>query len=368
RVAWPVAQWPAADREAWARAQRPGDFLEEAGAAATWRPATLRAVVGAYGRWLAFLDTEGTFDAAPAAASHITPDTVRRYVAVLRAQCAPVTRAGYIAWLCMMAQALAPERDWRWLNAVQARLQRQAEPVRQKRTRVVPAGELRQLGLDVMARAEALEAVRPNQPLAARDFRDGLMIALLAMRPLRQRNFLGIEIGRHLQPLGDGYVLVFAGSETKNHRPLEASVPASLVPALRRYLDHYRPRLLRLRGGRDPAQPLRPAGQHLWLSQCGMPFSMSAQWKALIRHTQPRFGHRVNAHLFRDCVATTMALEDPDHVRATAQLLGHAGFETTERYYIVAQAHQAQRQHHDVIAARRKALRRQERKLRVGST
>ncbi|RMI17308.1 hypothetical protein EBE87_23040, partial [Pseudoroseomonas wenyumeiae] len=238
RVAWPVAQWPAADREAWARAQRPGDFLEEAGAAATWRPATLRAVVGAYGRWLAFLDTEGTFDAAPAAASHITPDTVRRYVAVLRAQCAPVTRAGYIAWLCMMAQALAPERDWRWLNAVQARLQRQAEPVRQKRTRVVPAGELRQLGLDVMARAEALEAVRPNQPLAARDFRDGLMIALLAMRPLRQRNFLGIEIGRHLQPLGDGYVLVFAGSETKNHRPLEASVPASLVPALRRYLDH----------------------------------------------------------------------------------------------------------------------------------
>jgi len=358
RVGWRVPQWPVADQAAWARAQRPGDFLEEGGAAADWRPATLRAVVGGYGRWLAFLAQEGLHDPVVAPGAQITPATVRRYVEVLRSQCASVTQAGYVAWLCMMAQALAPGQDWRWLQAVQARLQRQAEPVRQKRARIVPAQELLQLGFDVMARAEASEAAQPDQPLPARDFRDGLMIALLATRPLRQRNFLGIEIGRHLQRLGAGFVLVFEGTETKNHRPLEASVPPQLVPALERYLALYRPRLLQSRGSRDPVQPVRPPGHHLWISQCGMPLSMGAQRKALTRHTTPRFGHLVNAHLFRDCVATTVAHDDPEHVRSTAQLLGHDGFETTERYYIVAQAHQAQRQHHDVVAAKRKALRR----------
>ena len=53
RVAMPVEHWPAADRAAWEKAQLAGDFLDEDGAAAAWRPATLRSVIGAYGRWLA---------------------------------------------------------------------------------------------------------------------------------------------------------------------------------------------------------------------------------------------------------------------------------------------------------------------------
>ena len=30
-----------------------------------------------------------------------------------------------------------------------------------------------------------------------------------------------------------------------------------------------------------------------------------------------RFGHALNPHLFRDCAATSIAIEDPDHVRIT---------------------------------------------------
>ncbi len=85
-----------------------------------------------------------------------------------------------------------------------------------------------------------------------------------------------------------------------------------------------------------------------------MPFTAAAQQKALARHTRPRFGHVVNAHLFRDCVATSVAHDDPSHVRSTAQLLGHAGFETTERYYITANTLTAARDHHASIAALRK--------------
>lgn len=354
RVSWRVAQWPPADRAAWERAQRPGDFLEEGGAAADWRAATTRAVVGAYGRWLAFLAQEGQLDAALAPEARITPATVRCYVDWLQARCAPVTLAGYLAWLSMMAQAMAPGRNWRWLQAVQARLQRHAQPSRDKRPRMVPAQDLLQLGLDLIAKAEAAETNLLAKPAAAaRDFRDGLMIALLAARPLRQHNFLSIEIGRHLCKLGDGFVLIFAAEETKNWRPLEVPVPALLVPALERYLEHYRPILLGLRGGYNPRQPVRPPGARLWISQRGMPFTAGAQQKALARHTRPRFGHIVNAHLFRDCVATSVAYNDPAHVRSTAQLLGHAGFETTERYYITASTLTAARDLHTSIASLR---------------
>lgn len=354
RVGWRVAQWPPADRAAWERAQRPGDFLEEGGAAADWRAATTRAVVGAYGRWLAFLAQEGQLDVDLAPEARITPAAVRRYVDWLQTHCASVTMAGYLAWLSMMVQAMAPGRDWRWLQAVQARLQRHAQPSRDKRPRMVPAQELLQLGLDLMARAEATETSVSDKPAAAaRDFRDGLMIALLAARPLRQHNFLGIEIGRHLCQLGDGFVLTFAAEETKNWRPLESTVPTLLVPALDRYIAHYRPILLGLHGGRDPRQPVRPPGARLWISQCGMPFTAGAQQKALARHTKARFGHIVNAHLFRDCVATSVAYDDPSHVRSTAQLLGHAGFETTERYYITANTLTAARDLHGSIASLR---------------
>jgi integrase len=354
RVSWLVAQWPPADRAAWERAQRPGDFLEEGGAAADWRTATTRAVVGAYGRWLAFLAQESQLDVDLAPEARITPEAVRRYVAWLQARCAPVTLAGYLAWLSMMAQALAPDQDWRWLQTVQARLQRHAKPIRDKRPRVVPVQELLKLGLELMAKAETTEPSSPRMlAAAARDFRDGLMIALLAACPLRQRNFLGIEIGRHLCKLSAGFVLVFAAEETKNARPLEVPVPALLVPALERYLEHYRPQLLQLQGPRDPRQPVRLPGTRLWISQCGMPFTAAAQQKALARHTKPRFGHIVNAHLFRDCVATSMAHDDPTHIRSIAQLLGHAGFETTERYYITANTLTAARDLHAAIAALR---------------
>ncbi len=364
RVSWPVAQWPPADRAAWERAQRPGDFLEEGGAAADWRAATTRAVVGAYCRWLAFLAQDGQLDAGLAPEARITPAAVRRYVDWLRVRCAPVTLAGYLAWLSMMAQAMAPGRDWRWLQAVQARLQRHARPIRNKRPRVVPAQALLQLGLDLMARAEATETSLAGMPAAARDFRDGLMIALLAARPLRQHNFLGIEIGRHLRKLGDGFVLTFAAEETKNWRPLEATVPAPLVPALERYIEHYRPRLLQLQGPRDPRRPVRPPGARLWISQCGMPLTAGAQQKALARHTKPRFGHVVNAHLFRDCVATSVAHDDPAHIRSTAQLLGHAGFQTTERHYISANTLAAARDLHASIASLRKAAQDKPRRAR----
>jgi integrase len=189
-------------------------------------------------------------------------------------------------------------------------------------------------------------------------YRNGLMIAVLALRPLRQRNFLALELHRHLRQQGEGWTIKFPATETKTNIALEMPFPQVLLPALALYLEVYRPVLLDLRGPLNPDHAARPAGQHLWVSRCGTAMTDGALHKALIRHTTACFGHAVNTHLFRDCAATSLADEHPEIVRYAADLLGHKYFSTTETYYIPARQRHALRRYQDIIGRRRKAARR----------
>lgn len=363
-TALPQEQWPTADRRTWDAAHRAPDFLESGGHGATWRTASQRSAARAYGRWLGWLAVQGIdLDAEPPL-TRITPERIRVYVTFLGEARASVTVASYAGVLCMVVRALFPAADWDWLRALQRRLKRRAAPVRNKQKRLVPAGDLRQLGLDLMARtADVLDqrcaADTPPRPrlAAARDYRDGLLIALLASRPLRVGNLLGIEIGEHLRTSGDRTTLSFKASETKHKRALHTVWPEDLGPALNRYLAEVRPMLIAAPAPGGGARHAKPAGAWLWVGQGGTPLTPAGLQKALERHTRSRFGHVINAHLFRDCAATTLASEDPVHVRYAAALLGHRELRTTERNYISADSRVALGQHHDQLAAIRKAAR-----------
>jgi integrase/recombinase XerD len=168
---------------------------------------------------------------------------------------------------------------------------------------------------------------------------------------LRVKNLLAIEIGVHLQLVGGQAMLAFQASETKQKRPVFMSWPPALVPALMRYLQQARPALLAARGPRDPARPHRAAGTNLWVGQGGTPLTPGGLQKLLLRHTRRRFGHFINAHLFRDCTATTLANQDPNHVHHAAPLLGHADLWMTERGYIASDSRIALQRHHDLMSA-----------------
>ena len=363
-AALPLAQWPAADRLAWEAAHRTPDFLEAGGRGATWRPASQHSAVRSYGRWLGWLTAQGVELDAEAPASRLTLERIRAYIAFVQEGRASVTVASYAGVLCMVMRALFPDADWGWLRAVQRRLRRRSIPMRHKQQRLVPTNDLRQLGLDLMERAGAVldeprTAATPPRPriAAARDYRDGLLIALLASRPLRVGNLLGIEIGKHLRRSGDRTTLSFKARETKQNRTLHTVWPEDLALALTRYLAEVRPMLIAAPAPGNIARYTKPLGARLWVGQGGTPLSPAGLQKALKRHTVRRFGHIVNAHLFRDCVATTLGNEDPNHVRYAAPLLGHSTLRTTERGYIAADSRVALGQHHDQIAAIRKAAR-----------
>ncbi len=175
-----LTDWPAADRAAYERACIPGSPFERGGAAARWRPASHKALVGAYARYLGYLAGQGVDLTRVLPEERIAPDRMATYVRFLADRCASVTVSSYLGQLHMFARDVWPEVDWRWLCEMQAERHRMAEPVRIKAARIVPQQDLLRLGCDLMVQAENVELAEGGR--GGRDgqavlFRDGLMIA-----------------------------------------------------------------------------------------------------------------------------------------------------------------------------------------------
>ena len=69
---------------------------------------------------------------------------------------------------------------------------------------------------------------------------------------------------------------------------------------------------------------------------CGYPQWVADDPEPIYAHHRPDLdglGRAINPHLFRDCAATSIAIDDPGHVGIACRLLGHRAASTTERYY-----------------------------------
>jgi site-specific recombinase XerD len=345
RRSMPVSAWPAADREIWHAALVPGDLLDEGGARAGYTEATNSMVAAGYGHWLTWLSRRGQLDPEASSAERIQPQTVAAWVAEMqhrgRASNTILTR---LQALHGMAKVLDSGRDWRWLRRIEARVHAGHVPARSKRDRLVGSADLLESGVQLMDGAPALTTDR----LRALQFRDGLIIALLAARPLRLRNLANLELERTLVARGNGWWIDIPGEETKTGQPIDVPWPAALNAALATYLAVYRPILGRLRN-----RWTRPVGHALWVSTHGSPMGYFALADTIEKRTRTAFGRSVNPNLFRDCAATSIAIEDPAHVRIASQILGHRSVATTERYYNQAQTIDAARQYQDFVVGLR---------------
>jgi integrase len=217
-------------------------------------------------------------------------------------------------------------------------------PARPKRGRLVGVADLLALGQQLMQSAAAQSTNR----LRAMQFRDGLIIALLAARPLRLRNLAQLDLERSLVQRGECWWIAIPAEQTKTREPIEAPWPEVLNSPLGMYLKQHRPVLCRIRG-----RWTRPVGGALWVSADGSPMSQGRVYDSIIRRTRVVFGRPINPHLFRDCAATSIAIEDPEHVRVASQILGHRSAATTERYYNQSQTIDAARRYQDFLVALR---------------
>jgi integrase len=328
----PLAEWPARDQELWRLALQQGDLLLDDGPGAALRPATLRRHRASYGRWLAWLAAAGRLDPDAPPGARATPEAVGGYVAELQGLNAPGTVLVRLQSLGVVLRWFGWPTEQAWFRRLLARLQAQAHPVRDKRARLRRADELLALGRRLMAQAEAAPAEAPPRG-RARLYRDGLMIAVLACRPLRLGNLIRLELGRQLARRGAGWWLELEAAETKTGQPIALPFPDELAPALERYLATWRPLL---------ARPDRVArSRALWLTQAGRHISPSRAALQVARHTGRAFGRSVNPHGFRDAAATTVALARPEAIGLVTPLLGHRALGTAQRHYNLARMTEA---------------------------
>jgi integrase len=181
-------------------------------------------------------------------------------------------------------------------------------------------------------------------------YRDGLMIALMAHRPLRLKNFASIVLGVNLVQQGREWWLQFPTSRMKAKRPYEVAFPAALVPELQHYMAIHRKVLLAGESGKP-----RPSSEGLWVSDVGTMLQQGALANRIQKHTKKAFGASLPPHWFRDAAATSVAVEDPRHVRDAHHVLGNT-LATTEKYYNQARSLEASRRHHAMLSALRGSL------------
>ena len=335
-------QWPEVDRRLWLAACAPGDVLDdEVGARSGHSEISNRKAAKGYGRWLTFLATSAPETLGLPPADRITGERVRAYVDSLGRATATRHRPSWrgcrswARWLGVME----PDRAWTFINDLASKVRARHRPARDK-SNLRLSNELVDLGFALMAQAGALSSLE-----AAIAYRDGLIIALLALVPLRRRNLADLVLDHTLARHGAQWDIAFAESATKTRAAFETGLPEVLRAPLEAYLQTHRP-VLAARAGRWR----RPVGNALWVSKDGSPMTEIALYDRIRARTKAAFGDAINPHLFRDAAATTMAVADPEHVRIAAPLLGHSSFGTTERYYRQSRAQMSHRAFIELLA------------------
>jgi integrase/recombinase XerD len=184
------------------------------------------------------------------------------------------------------------------------------------------------LGIELIDRAtlDAEAAKRISKTQALR-FRDGLVIAFLALIPLRRRTLVALRIGKHSVKIDDLWELDIPAADTKTPQPLRYPISQELGERIDMYLQRFRRRM-----------PSGDTHAGLWVSNKRRPMSAVAICAAVRRHTKQAFGFTVNPHRFRHAAATFWSIHDPANVRDAKNLLGHASFGMTEKHYVMARS------------------------------
>jgi len=338
RLLLPFKDWPVMDRRAWKTAIVEGDILDGQGPAAHWRAPTRRTNIQHYGRWLSYLKAHKELDGQSSPEDRVTPNQIQRYIKHIEPRLAPRTVVSSLVGLKVMLMALCPHKDWRWLADICNRLNRTARPTTDKQARMLDTDVIIKAALH---RMDQLQSGPMQTRLDRVAYRDLVMLAFMAARPLRLRNFAGMIIGRHLRQTSDGWEILIPAEETKTRKELSFKAPAFLLPYLGYYLEVVRKSFL------QSGQPTAA----LWLGFQGRPLSDHGAYQRFVTITKKLFGHAINPHLLRDCAATTLSSLSVNDAITAAALLGHHSFTTTQKHYIRARQLEASRKINTLINA-----------------
>jgi integrase/recombinase XerD len=339
----PVKQteWPASDAAMWCAALMPGSIFKDGGALARRSQRDLKQFGYSFGVWLAFLRTRN--QVVESGLNYLNETDLRPFLQLLEGKLAPYSVLAILTGLLATAKALAPTRSFLVLEQVVRSIKRLAKPSRDKRSRLRTPGDLQALGLKLMAEPQRGTA----RVRHANRYLDGLAIMMLISMPLRIRNFGELQLGRDVQRIGDVYWI--SVEDTKNGCPIEAPLPPELTEPIEQYLAVHRPYLLAQNG-----QSSTGSQTAFWASSWGTRLNSELLAKRISQRTKEAFGKSMSPHLFRDALATTIAVEDPEHVGMIMPILGHSSLKVSEKHYNQAKSLESSRKYLSILEALRK--------------
>jgi integrase len=343
--------WPITDQIAWGTLFTEGDLLEGCGSCVRWSEGSRRKREQAYGHWLGFLSRRGPLDLPSDVTDRATLETIVAFIEEELARYSVRTVYIHVEDLMFLLRSMAPSKDWVWLHQIVRRLRARSNLGELKPRAGVTAPQIYEWAFTRMRQADAMDGITSLR--RATLYRDGLMVGLLIARPLRLRTFIAIEVERHLVARSNGFLLRFAPNDMKDRKAHEYAVPAELVEPLRRYLGFHRPNLLQAK-----------SSQQLWITRNGDPFTYGGFQRQLPALTFREFGEALRPHAFRHIAATTIAIEDPEHVSIIADVLGHATLSMSQKHYNRARGVEANTSYQEIMQSIRNAGERRARSYR----
>ena len=211
----------------------------------TLTPRSIEAAWKSYGRLLDILANHSLLDPDIGPAARITFEAVALYFDELRAagNCNNTIK-GRMFHLRTALHIMAPKVNFDWITRpddvpLDAILKQ--EP---REDLFVPDAKLLfEWGLSLMT-DQPLPDDAAKRMEACRDYRNGLIIALLAARAPRLGSLAQMRLGKNLSKRNGEYWARLQSMIVKNRRELHYSLPAALTPYIDRYLTEIRPFLL----------------------------------------------------------------------------------------------------------------------------
>ena len=153
----------------------------------------------------------------------------------------------------------------------------------------------------------------------------GWMVALLALCPIRLKNFVALEIGHSFVQIQGTWWIVLSAEETKENRPDKRPVHQLLTPFIDGYIGRHRPVKAGSSHGRSA----------LWLSSADGTPTKYAQVRRVIKMTtfcERRHRHE-SASIPSTSAASTAAANGGDNPYLRALTLHHTHPNVTNDHY-----------------------------------
>jgi integrase len=192
---------------------------------------------------------------------------------------------------------------------------------RSKADRIVLTERLVEAGLALIREAEMFGKTAHTRAIGVRN---GLLIALLALHPIRIKNFAALTISVSFLNIDGRWWLHIPSDDTKSHRVEERQVPEFMAGVVNSYIKTHHPILCR--GRAEQAA--------LWISSTtGLQMTTPNLGTLISKITREAIGVDVSPHLFRTAGASTAALYCGNHPHLASAVLGHRDPRITDEHY-----------------------------------